>query len=561
MAAPQFAQSSESVQPAHRREWAPGALIAIAMGLVYLALRPPLFDIDGYEYYLGVLQPDAFYNVISHHLLWNPIQMLLLRIATSLGYKGPVPFQIFGILLSCATLFFFYVLLVETCRNKLFAAASVLLVAFSPRFWYLGFQNQPYPLMFLAFVLYLHAWRTKDGGAPAGLRLAASGLCLAAAIFMQQGAAFLVPAGGLVLLLLGTDPPRRRWIRAIAWGAGIGAIVVPIYVGLWAAIADPGTTFWFFLTDYLESQHSLQFQFPATLIKTVMGIAGALVQTDQIQSFLEANVTATVVYILYAVMGLLICAAAVALERRAALIAQLTRLIRNNALFAVCVLSIVFWSAFVIAWEPVTSYYWVLLFFPALVCLGLLLRERGWPGLRIFAVAVALLIPLNGYLNRADDLLLSQNFPEPLVASIDQHVGPRDIFVVLGNNDWFGNIDYDLLFTCLKATPRNPGVAIVNDFVLPAGESQPWEAKLRQKIDATMNSGGRVFVAGHVFDPDSYKDLTGTNDAFDPYFNKQNLGLDGPALLAQVKEVFAPYNLEDSDFKIGDDDYFVLRRK
>jgi hypothetical protein len=225
------------------------------------------------------------------------------------------------------------------------------------------------------------------------------------------------------------------------------------------------------------------------------------------------------------------------------------------------VLTIVFWSAFVIAWEPVTSYYWVLLFFPALVCVGLMLRERGWPGLRIFAVGVVLLIPLNGYLNRADDLALSQNFPEPLVASIQRHVGPRDIFVVLGSNDWYGEIDYDLLFTCLKAAPRNPGLAIVEDFVLPAGGSQAWEATLRQKIDATIDSGGKVFVAGHIFDPDSYKDLTGTNDAFDPYFIKQNLGLKGPALLQQVNEVFAPYNLEETDFKIGADDYYVLRRK
>lgn len=561
MAATQIAQSSEPVQPAHHRDWAPGALIAIAMGLLYLALRPPLFDIDGYEYYLAVLQPDAFDNVNAHHLLWNPIQMLLLAIATSLGAKGPVPFQIFGILLSCATLFFFYVLLVETCGNKLFAVASVLLVAFSPRFWYLGFQNQPYPLMFLAFVLYLHAWHTNDGRVPSGLRLAASGLCLTVAIFMQQGAAFLVPAGGLVLLLFGNDAPRRRLIRAIAWGVGIGAFVVPIYIWLWAAVADEGTTFWGFVTEYLDSQHSIQFQFPTTLIKTVMGIAGAVLQSDQLQGVLEGNFTASGVYILYAVMGLLICAAAVVLDRRAGLIGQLTRLIRDNALFAVCVLSIVFWSAFVIAWEPVTSYYWVLLFFPVLVSVGLMLRERGWPGLWLFATAVVLLIPLNGYLNRADDLALSHSFPEPLLASIQQHVGPRDVFVTLGSNDWFGNIDYDLLFTCLKAAPRNPGLAILDDFVLPAGGSQSWEAKLRQKIDATLNSGGKVFVAEHVFDPDSYNDLTGTKDAFDPYFIKQNLGLNGPALLAQVKEVFAPYNLEDSDFKIGADDYYVLRRK
>jgi hypothetical protein len=121
-------------------------------------------------------------------------------------------------------------------------------------------------------------------------------------------------------------------------------------------------------------------------------------------------------------------------------------------------------------------------------------------------------------------------------------------------------MDYDLLFTCLQATQRNPGIAILNDFVLPT-RSQAWEAKLRQKIDATLDSGGQVFVAKHVLDPDSYQNLAGTNDAFDAYFIKANLGIDGPALLRQVEQVFAPYKLQDSDFEIGDDQYFLLRRK
>jgi hypothetical protein len=200
-----------------------------------------------------------------------------------------------------------------------------------------------------------------------------------------------------------------------------------------------------------------------------------------------------------------------------------------------------------------------------LKCSGQVLRHLGrsarWPGLRIFAATVVLLTAWNGYFNWADDLALSRNYPEPLVASVQEHVGPRDIFVVLGNNDWYGSMDYDLLFTCLQVTPRNPGLAILNDFVPPAAGSQVRQAKLRQKIDATLSSGGRVFVAQHVLDPDSYQDLAGTNNTFDSFVNKQNLGINGPALLRQVKEVFASYNLEESDFAIGADDYYELRRK
>jgi len=43
--------------------------------------------------------------------------------------------------------------------------------------------------------------------------------------------------------------------------------------------------------------------------------------------------------------------------------------------------------------------------------------------------------------------------------------------------------------------------------------------------------------------------------------NLEYLGIDGPALVQQVRQVFAAYKLQDSDFKIGDDDYFVLRPK
>ncbi len=70
-----------------------------------------------------------------------------------------------------------------------------------------------------------------------------------------------------------------------------------------------------------------------------------------------------------------------------------------------------------------------------------------------------------------------------------------------------------------------------------------------------------MYVGAYVLDPESYSDLAGAKDPFSPNLNLEYVGIDGPALLRQVKQVFAPYNLDDSDFKIGADDYFELRRK
>jgi hypothetical protein len=151
--------------------------------------------------------------------------------------------------------------------------------------------------------------------------------------------------------------------------------------------------------------------------------------------------------------------------------------------------------------------------------------------------------------------------PERLIASINQHLGKWDIFIILANKDWYGDTEYELLFECLAQAADTRGRAILNDFVLPATGSNSWRDQLGDQIKSTMDSGGQVYVGAHVFDPESYSDLAGTKDPFSPCINQESLGIDGPALLRQVQQVFAPYNLDDSDFKIGDDDYFALRRK
>ena len=218
------------------------------------------------------------------------------------------------------------------------------------------------------------------------------------------------------------------------------------------------------------------------------------------------------------------------------------------------------WFVFAFAWEPATPHYWVLIFFPGLACLGVAIREYGWPRQWLFLSGVAVVSLWNGYFNYRSDTILSRGFPEPMLAAIQKHVGDRDIFIVLGNDGAYGGVNYEILFTCLDYSPRNPEVAILNDFVLPANGTRSWRDKFDEKIGSTLNAGGRVFVASHVFDRDTYADLAGIRDPFDEQINPQYLAIDGEAVYREVQQAFQSYDLEEADFRLGDDDYLVLSR-
>jgi hypothetical protein len=84
---------------------------------------------------------------------------------------------------------------------------------------------------------------------------------------------------------------------------------------------------------------------------------------------------------------------------------------------------------------------------------------------------------------------------------------------------------------------------------------------LQKKIEATMNSGGHVYVAEHVFDPETYADIASTGDPFSPYVHSDYLRIDGPSLHRELEQIFADYDREETDLEIGDDDYLELRRK
>jgi hypothetical protein len=545
-------------------QWAPGAVIAIACGIVYFALRPPIFDGDGYTDLLAALDPKWVVNIDPAHLLTIPIQLLLLTISSAKPYPSTTIFQAAGILLNCTTLLFFYVLLFKSSRSRLFAVAATVFIAFSPRFWFVGFQNKPYPLSCLALVLYLYAWFTPDGKPPAALRLAAAAVSMTLLLLMQQAAVFMVAAGALAFLICDDQPPIRRLASAVVWGASVGAITMAVYLYFWQLVTGGYIDFLTWTTGNLAFNGPLQFQFPATLIQSVMGVSGTVLQDDAVREYLQENFAPQVTLALYGGLGTFFVLGIVAMVRWTKSNRWLLALIKNNSLFAVSLLSILFWAVIVMGYEPVYPNHWLLVLFPALVAMGVVFRESAGRFINVFVAIVVVLSCANIYLNRINDVADSRNAPELLAASIKQHLGKNDIFVVLANEDWYGDVEYELLFRYLKLSSDNRGYAILNDFILPAKGLQSWAGSLKNKIDSTLDAGGLVYVAGHVLDDDTYRDLSNTKGAFAPKEDplaKRYQAIEGPSLFQAVSKVIDPYDPKESSFKLGDEEFFVIKHK
>ena len=540
--------------------WFVAISVAVVCGVVYLVLRPPLYDFDGYMFRLYSLLPSRVSNSNPHHLLWNTVQILLSECAASLGQPTTVPFQIFGILVNCLTLFATYWLLLTVGKSRLVAIAEVVFVAFSPAFWYLGLQNHPYPLAFLAIVIYLTAWHREDGSPPEGLRLCVAGLSLALSILFHQGVIVLLPVATCVLVAYGRGTIWQKLTRALVWTAGVAGLVATAYVCIWQFETGPEQSIFRWSTDYLNTVHPVQLfelGFPTTLARSMMGLSGMLVQDYRIRWLLYTSLSRNAIVALYDGIGFLAVVALSFAMYRGFASGALLPLLQKNSLFALSLSSLGAWCAFCFAWEPATVHYWTLGLFPALVCIAMLVRGRSING-RLLITSVLLVSAWNCYYNYAFDRNNSRNFPDPLLASIQQYVGAHDIFLVLGDDHWFGNVNYILIFRVLNYSARNPGVAIFNDLILRPGGAQNWREKLGAKIDSTLNSGGQVFVASHVFDPGSYRDLSSHNDPFNEQIAERYLAVDGPAVYQDLRQFFAGYRLTKSNFSVGSDAYFAV---
>jgi len=539
----------------------PAGVISITCGLIYLVSRPPLFDYDGYMYRFYAMQPEPWQNTNPHHILWNPIQILIAASARLVVDPSTMVFQVVGIFIACLALALFYVLLRKAGANPIVASASVVLVGMAPAFWFVTLQNHPYPLVCLIIILYLQLWTASGTYAPTGWRLVAAAVALAAATLLHQAAVFLVPPAVITLALFSDGSRVHRLSRALIWGTGVLLAVFAAYLLFWIPQTESSRSAADFLgwtTAYAQSLHPAQFfqlGLWRSFARSVIGLSRALFAPDPIESLLD-DVSIDRIFLICGVVGLSVILAAVVLWRGNR--ETFSKLLRTDVVFTVSLLSAGASWLFASSWEAATAQYWLLGLFPALVCVAILIRSKR--SSLTFAVAVLALSAWNVCFDRISDRSRSSEFPDPLLQSINDHIGRHDILIILGDGG-YGDTNYDLLLDIMNEQHRNPTALILNDFVLPAGSSGSWQPLLAKKIQLTLDSGGKVFVASHIFDRDSYQDMAHADDAFNEQVDERYLHIDGAALYDQVQEFFRRYTLKDSGFSIGTDHCLIMTRK
>jgi hypothetical protein len=528
--------------------------VFVAVLSIYLLLRPPLFNYDGYIYRLKALGPPQGDNVNPHHLLWYPIQKAIAEVTSAVGSPSPEAFQLFGIFINSFSLALFCLLLLRLAHRLALPIAMTIFIAFSPRIWRLGLQNQPYPLLDLCVVAFL--WALAERSAPSRWRLAAGGLALFAAVMLQQAMALVVPAVAAGFVLAGAGPFKDRLKLAARWAGGTALAVAAAYALMaWVAGIKPaGFLSWTLM--YLQDQHGIQVHWPQSAIKSVIGVVGTVLETSWVRNRVNLEENGKAIWRLYGGLLLAGCAVVVALAFRRSVRERLIRLWRSNASFAPVVMLALAWSVFVFLWEP-TGYYWSVNLCPLAFLAAAWLRESrkraGW-------WAAALLVVVSGwnlYANHREDQALSISYPPPLLEQIRAQLGPDDVFIVAGR-DWYANIDYDLLLACLDDWPSDPAKALFEEYVM-SGPREPWQQKLDRDIQAAFAAGGRVYVADHVFWPATYQDLEQTADPFAEYARAEFAGVNGGRLSKEIKSFFGRYKLRASGFKIGADRFWELK--
>ncbi len=534
-------------------------LLAASAAAVYVLLRPPLFNFDGYLNRLSGLAPLNLDVINPHHLLWYPLEILLARTFSVLGKPSPAAFQFFGIAVNCITLFFLQRLLGQITRNPLLATTGTVFVACAPQFWFMGFQNQPYSVLYLCIVLYLAAWPKEEDQVPTRRQLISSGVWLSCAVLSQQAVALLVPAGALTLLICSREPLRKRLTRSLIWAGSISIFISAIY--LWIAKLmglDSLQELLDWLTDYMHTQHSAQVRLPESVSKSVMGITRSLAQTSRLEDLLLDYFSGKVIYWFYAGLALMTVLVAVFAFRKREMRSRLCRSVNRNSLFAVSILSMFAGGAFVFAWEP-AGHFWGLILFPALVCVAFPARHAPRNKVLLISALFVLLSGWNLHANHVWDRTQSINFPEPWIDAIHKELTDKDVFIVLGR-DWFADMDYDLLLGCLDTLPRNPGIALLNEFVLNPEAQKSWPQKLQARIDSTFRNGGRVFVANHLLAAESYDDLPAQENPFSEYTREEYLGIDPEKLQQDLQAVLRNYKIVPSPLRIGFDPFWELKK-
>jgi hypothetical protein len=518
------------------------ALIALVLG----AARPPLYDGDGFVYQL--LGRDLAKGMNPHHLLWNAMQALVVRLDALLGIRSLLPLQLVGMACGVLSGVLLYRLLLGAANRRDIAFVATLFVVFAPWTWFMAFQNQPYALMFLLLIVLLGCCVTPDGAMPRGWRFAAAAASAVGMVMLQQAAVLIVIGAAVCFFAFG------GWRRATAWLLATGVPIALVYALVGGLVGVRSLSeFWRWTTDYLRSQHSLQTRFPDSLAKSVMGIVSAFLNQEPLKNYLVNEWSASAILWFYGAVGVcLLAAAAIVIARRRG--TRYAKPSRWSSLEWLCAASAASWSIFCFFWEP-TNYYWFVLLAPFFVWLATDLRPiRRTPRILLGALCLATL--WNLYANHAQDVDGAQRAPEPQMRIIERHLTSSDLLWV-ADLGWSGDVDYDLLSTTARFDHAAPILA-VSDVVGRSRDAASWERALADSSRARFQHSARVFISGRVFNPETFE-RTWEDSPFADYTEERSFPVDWASLGRELPAfIRRTYDVVPAGFSVGSDSIWRL---
>ncbi len=517
--------------------WLVGTIVAG----VLLVARPPLYERDGYVYHL--LGRDFLGGTNPHHLLWNGVQYLVNRVDALVGIHSVILFQLLGIAFGVASAVLLERLLSRLGADRWLSIVAALFVAFAPWTWFMSFQNQPYALQFLLFILFLSSFVTEDGDLPRGRRFAIAAASAVGMVMLQEAAVLIVSGVAVCVFALG------GWRRLAAWAAATGLPTAALYIGI-AAMRGVRTppVFWLWLTGYLRSQHSLQVVFPDFLSRSVMGVISAFVNQDAFKDAVVDVWTPATILWFYGIIGVALAAAFVWTLRGARRTATPGEP-RQRAFVWVSAASMLSWGFFCVLWEP-TNYYWFILLAPFLAFVVAELRPASRTS-RVIATALAIATAWNLYADHDADADGALRAPEPQMRVIDRNMRRDDLLWVV-DLGWTNDVDYDLLAT-ISSFDHGPAIRAVSDVVGRSRGEATWERAFADSSQAVVMRGGRVFVSSQAFDSTAYA-RTWEESPFADYSVERPYPVNWAALGHALPDLLrARYAVALAGFSIGPD--------
>ncbi|GAC1651022.1 MAG: hypothetical protein NVS4B3_10800 [Gemmatimonadaceae bacterium] len=518
------------------------------LAFIYSVARPPLYERDGYVYHL--LGRNFLTGTNPHHLLWNAVQALINRVDALLGIHSVIAFQVVGMAATVVTGVLLCHLLLDVTDRRALAFASALFVVLTPWTWFMAFQNQPYALMFLLFVVFLRCFVTPDGALPRGWRFAGAAAAAVGMVMLQQAAVLIVIGVAACFLFLG------GWRRTIAWTGSTALPTALLYIAFSALRGVRNITgFWQWTTEYLRTQHSLQTRFPDSLVKSAMGVIGTFINQVPFNDVVADQWTPATILWFYGLVGagMLITAAVIIARARQMSLPSVPAL---RPVVWVSVASILSWSVFCVFWEP-TNYYWFILLAPFFVYVAAELRPSQRTA-RMLIGGLGLATAWNVHSNRYYvDAAGAIRAPEPQLAVIARNLRTHDLLWVV-DLGWAGSVDYDLL-SFVAAFDHLASIASVADVVGRSPNASAWQRAIEDTNQKTMQRGGRVFLSDRVFDSDTFERRWDASP-FADYQVERPFPIDWKALGRELPAfIDRTYDLAPGGFTIGADSIWQLR--